>query len=204
MCLRLTVVRFCHAASLEDRGSLEAMDHGSPLLDSYGYSTFLSGESGRDGEENRSEGRSWQEAHQIWTPLSFLSGTRTFGLLPRGTKKEVRTPTLPHNAAQAAHTTSQRSFPLPGPSGEEAGSPQPLRPPAGRPEAAQEERREQPVFLEILCLEISPAVHLSKQNTCTLERCACTCCLSARLGAGAKKKSFFSSGTDRKTPIKRG
>uniref|UniRef100_H3C1P4 Urotensin 2 n=1 Tax=Tetraodon nigroviridis TaxID=99883 RepID=H3C1P4_TETNG len=51
-------------ASLEDRGSLDAMDQSFPLQDGYGYSTLLLGESSRD-------------------------GMRTSGLLPRGTKKEV-------------------------------------------------------------------------------------------------------------------
>ncbi|XP_029688943.1 urotensin 2, alpha isoform X1 [Takifugu rubripes] len=51
-------------ASLEDRGSLDDMEQMFPLQDDYRYSTFLSGETSRD-------------------------GARTSGLLPRGVKKEV-------------------------------------------------------------------------------------------------------------------
>lgn len=91
--VKLTVVYFCHSASLEDRGSLDAMDQIFPLQDGYSYSTLLSGETSRDGKKNTHlNAASWQELHQIWNSVSFLSGIRASGLLPRGTKKEVPSP----------------------------------------------------------------------------------------------------------------
>lgn len=86
------MVYFCHAASLEDRGPLDAVDQSFPLQDGYGYSSLLSGETSRDGKKNTFQCRSRQELHQIWNSVSFLSGIKPFGLLPRGIKKEVGPP----------------------------------------------------------------------------------------------------------------
>lgn len=87
------VAYFYRSASLEDRGSLDAMDPSFPLQDGYFYSTLLSGETSRDGKKNpHLNASSWQELHQKWNFLSFWSGIRTSGLLPRGMTKEVRSP----------------------------------------------------------------------------------------------------------------
>lgn len=56
---------------------------------------------------------SWQKLHQIQNSVSFLSGIRTSGLLPRGTKKEVRSPwsiNLHNSSTQSNSPIFYRSF----------------------------------------------------------------------------------------------
>lgn len=82
---------FCPSASLEDRGSLDDMERMFPLQDDYRYSTFLSGETSRDGKTTHScKHRELARVASNMGSFHLLSGTRTSGLLPRGVKKEVR------------------------------------------------------------------------------------------------------------------
>lgn len=56
---------------------------------------------------------SWQELHQIRNSVSFLSGIRTSGLLPRGMRKEVGSPwsiNLHNSSTQSHSPIFYRSF----------------------------------------------------------------------------------------------